>query len=177
VKGSKTCAAAPVDADAVVADAHDDPARLARDVDFEPAVVRRVLRRVVQQVAEHLRQSREIALHPDRRGGMFTDSLCCLASSCERAVSMLWDSTFASSTGCFLQRDLALGDARHVEQVVDDLRHVRDLPLHDLASPREPRIVGGDLAHDLRGAADRRQWVTELVRQHREDSSLRRLAC
>ena len=74
-----------------------------------------------------------------------------------------------------LQHDLARGDPRHVEQVVDEPHHQRDLALdHGPHSPHGLRGVAGE-ADQLESGADRRQWIAQLVRQEREELVLARV--
>ena len=56
-----------LDADSVVAHANGDAAAIDDDVELDGAAVGRVLRGVVQHVAEDLAQARKVAKHPDRR--------------------------------------------------------------------------------------------------------------
>jgi hypothetical protein len=64
-----------------------------------------------------------------------------------------------------LQHHLAGGDARHVEQVVDQLDQLLELALHHRAHARCLRRVGGHAVEHLQAGADRRQRVAQLVRQ------------
>ena len=67
------------------------------------------------------------------------------------------------------QHDLAARDARHVEQVVDQPDHVLELPLDDAARPDDLRILRLALHEHVRGIAQRRQRIAQLVRQHRQE--------
>jgi hypothetical protein len=60
-------------------------------------------------------------------------------------------------------------DARDVEQVVDEARHVAYLAADDGAALAHPGFVQAADAQQVGGGADRRQRVAQLVRQHREE--------
>ena len=71
-----------------------------------------------------------------------------------------------------LQHHLAVVDAGDVEQVVDQVDHVRDLPLHHGAhAGRGHRVVGADAQH-VDAVADRRERIAQFVRQHGEELRL-----
>ena len=65
------------------------------------------------------------------------------------------------------QLDLARGDARDVEQIVDHAREVRDLALDDAPLARIGRLVAP--RHDLERGDDRRERVAQLVAEHGEE--------
>ena len=69
----------------------------------------------------------------------------------------------------FLEHDLALADARHVEQLVHQARKLCHLPVDDVARHYHALLVRADAAHQLDGVADRRERVSQLVRQHRQE--------
>ena len=68
-----------------------------------------------------------------------------------------------------LELELAARDARDVEQVVEQQRHVLHLALDDLAAPLALALVGGVRIEDAHGVADRRQRIAQLVRQRRQE--------
>ena len=85
-----------------------------------------VLRRVVQQVGDDLREPREVAVQPQRRRrAARTRSVWPRASMSGCAVSTLCAITALRSTVSRLQHDLALADARDVEQLLDQARQLR----------------------------------------------------
>jgi hypothetical protein len=59
---------------------------------------------------------------------------------------------------------LAARDARDVEQIIDQPHHVRDLPSHDPERLRR-RAAAGGASQYIHTGADRRERVSELVRQ------------
>ena len=65
--------------------------------------------------------------------------------------------------------DLSLGDARDVEEVIHEPRHVAHLALDDLVLGSR----GSARAQEREGGRDRGERVAELVRQHREELVLR----
>ena len=74
-----------------------------------------------------------------------------------------------------LQPDLAPGDARDLQQVVDELRHLPHLVVDHVAGPAERGVVRAALLHDLDGVADRGQGIAELVAEHRQELVLARV--
>src|SRR5256885_220372 len=75
----------------------------------------------------------------------------------------------AQEKGLLPKLDLSARDARDVEQVIDQPGHVLDLSLHDLARPRDAVWLALVDAHDLQCGRHRRQRVSELVPEHREE--------
>jgi hypothetical protein len=74
-----------------------------------------------------------------------------------------------SPSAATLQLDLALRDARHVEQVVDEPHEVRELPRDELARRLDRRDLLGVPGEQVNRAHHRRQGIAQLVRQHREE--------
>ena len=101
--------------------------------------------------------------------GTWTDNAWRFESMSGRTISSAVLDDLAELDGLAVQRDLALRDARHVEQIVDEAGEVRDLPLDDLAHPGDARVVRRHLVEHLRGRDDRRERIAQLVRQHREE--------
>ena len=58
-----------------------------------------------------------------------------------------------------LEHDLALGNARDVQQVVQQPGHVRDLAVDDVALALQGLLVGAHQMQNLHGVADRSQRV------------------
>src|SRR3569623_3476249 len=73
--------------------------------------------------------------------------------------------------GPTIELDLVAGNARDIEQVVDQTREVLDLAFDDpvLACPRAVALQ----LHQLNGGEDRRERVAQLVAEHREEVVLR----
>ena len=66
-----------------------------------------------------------------------------------------------------LQLDLAAGDARDVEQVVDEPRQVPDLAVDDRLRPARLLAAGRGALEDVEAVADGRERVAQLVGEHR----------
>ena len=155
--------------DAPVAHPHDRLAILDRCLDLDRAAGARVLRGVVQQVAEHLDQARRIGVDEDRAAGAgHREPLRPLRH--ERPADLdgpLDDRREIEHLPA--QRDLPLAHARDVEQVVEQPLHVPDLPPDHLAGHRRGLGVVRGQAEDLDGAEDGRHGIAQLVRQHRQE--------
>ena len=63
------------------------------------------------------------------------------------------------------QRQLAPGQPRDVEQVVEQPRHLLGLPADDAVAPGDLGIARLEMAQHVDGVADRRQRIAQLVRQ------------
>ena len=152
---------------AVVGDREQRLAAILAQVDADVPRRRRELGGIGEQVADHLGQPHRIAVDPhrlvrkrdhgrneparERRPGLL-----------ERAADDL-----AQVGRLLVQLDLAGGDARDVEQVVDQAREVPHLALDDVPLGR----AGGAFAprHQLERGDDRRQRVAQLVAEHGEE--------
>ena len=66
-----------------------------------------------------------------------------------------------------VQLDLAAREARHIEEIVDQPGHVRDLTLEDLAFAGEGLRVAD--FHQLQGGERGRERIAQLVTEHREE--------
>ena len=68
--------------------------------------------------------------------------------------------------------DLALSDARHVEQIVHQPRQLLQLPVDHFSLRLKLRIQWPFQSKDLYGVADWSERVSELVRKHSEEIRL-----
>src|SRR5262249_9317568 len=136
----------------------------ARDVD--PSTGLGELRRVREQVDEHLLQSCGVPLHADRGGGVgdgqpdatpLDDIADALHRSLDDVRQVYW---------LLAKDDSALRDTRDVQEVVDQPRDLINLPARDLQSTGAPRLVE---AGDRNGVAYRGERVAQLVAEHREE--------
>jgi hypothetical protein len=84
-------------------------------------------------------------------------------------VSSASDSTCATVSGLRPQFQLAAAHARHVEQVVHQPHHVRELAVHHVARARRHRRQFAHPAQDLQPRADRRQRIAQLVRERGDE--------
>ncbi|MNT20416.1 hypothetical protein D3C72_1557240 [compost metagenome] len=64
-----------------------------------------------------------------------------------------------------LEFDLAPRDAGHVQQIIDQVHHLIDLPLHHVAHARHGGGLVGGQAHDLQAVANGGERVAQFVRQ------------
>jgi hypothetical protein len=156
----------------VVAHAHDDRAAAAPRGDADATLLARVLGRVVEQVADHLREARRIGVEVDRLARhAHEQQLALRIDHGHGRLDRLADDRLQLHA-LPLELHLALRDARHVEQVVDEARELRDLAVDDLARHAQRRVAVVRAAEDLARVADRRERVAQLVRQHREEHVL-----
>ena len=70
------------------------------------------------------------------------------------------------------QRDLALGGAGDVDQLLHQPAEPADLALEDLAQADQDRVAVLEGAQDAGGVGDRRQRIAQLVREHRQELAL-----
>ena len=96
-------------------------------------------------------------------------SSCPAASMAGRLVSRAAASTAPSVDALPAQQQLAARDARHVEQVVDQARHVGDLALDHVAAPGPVGLGRAFAPEDRDRGADRRERVAQLVRQRGDE--------
>ena len=158
-----------VDAAAVVAHLRPRLAAVDRDREHDAPARRRVLGRVVEQVDEHLDQPRAVALDRHRRVRQLHRQ-CVLALLDVRARLFHGrHRDLVQVEDLVLQFDQAARDARDVQQVVDQLRHVAHLARDDVAGLQAQPLVHFGQAQELGRARDRRQRIAQFVRQHREE--------
>lgn len=72
--------------------------------------------------------------------------------------------------------DDAPGDARHLEQVVDQVGHVLDLPDDDVGGVAHAIGIEAVQLEQFGGGADRRLRVAQLMREHGQEIDRCRLA-
>ncbi len=134
------------------------------DADHRDAAARvGELDRVVQQVREDLHEARVIGVDVDRLGRQRhvrgePAGVEGGAVAFHRVADQLRDQRRLG-----LELDLARGDARDVEQIVDETDHLRDLALHHRPHPRDRagRVVRQ--AQDVEAGAQRGQRIAQLV--------------
>ena len=152
---------------AVVVDGEHRAAALAPQDNADAAARAGELGGVGEQVADHLRQPHRIAVDPQRLLGHRQHRRRRPAS--HRRLRLLEGAhgNVAQVDSLSVQLDLAGGDARDIEQVVDESRQVPDLALDDVPLRR------GDSAlparHQLERGDDRRQRVAQLVAEHGQE--------
>ena len=156
-------------ADAVVAHPDFDLRPLAADAETDAPSPLGVFGRVAQDVAQGLREPQRVGVDPERRIGNLGRELVPAL-----LYQGLHDLDGARDQRRKLDRlarqvDLAARDARHIEQVVDQSREVRELPLDHVARPAQLWVGYRLHAHELYGTQNRRQRIAQLVREHREE--------
>ena len=129
----------------------------------------RVLGRVVEQICHDLLEPSRIHIEPVRLHDRYsTESSCSRAwiSSSDRGDGLLDDRPDVHDL--LLELDLPARDAGDVQQVVDEPGQVLHLAFDDLRRPFMVLSSRGSL-QDLSGIADRRQRISELVGEHRQE--------
>jgi hypothetical protein len=133
---------------------------------------RRVLGGIDQEVGQDLGDARRIAPHGDFRVGQYHAQVLLLAFN-ER--SDLFHRRMHASPEVHLahvEHGVAAGDARDVQQIVDQMREMAHLAIDDAAGfAHASRIVAGELQHLGRGA-DRRERIAQFVRERGEEAIL-----
>ena len=156
------------DADAVILHMHGHLPILQLHGDLELATVRGVFGRVIEQVGQHLHQPVFVADHL-RQSGREHDIEPVPARLDQRA--RLFDGMGDHGIHVLrhaVQRDLAARDARDIEQVVHQARHVAHLaPDHGAGAAHAVAIEAGQL-HQFGRSADGGERIAQFVRQHGE---------
>jgi hypothetical protein len=137
-------------------------------LDLDAPALGRELRGVVQQVRQHLRQPVDVAGHDEPDRARDAQLVAARLDQRHRGLDRARHHVAQLDRMPF-DHDLALRDAADVEQVVDEPRQVRDLPLDHAGGP--PHAVGRERRRQqqVRGVADRRERIAQLVREHREE--------
>ncbi len=107
----------------------------------------RVLGCIAQHVAQSLRQARRIAEYLQRLSGHIDGQI--VRALGEHRMSRLDRprDEIRDFVRLFREVDLAARDARDIQQVIDESRQVRNLPLDDIPRPAELRILDRLTAH------------------------------
>ena len=124
-----------IDADARIGDINrrDAAFRVEADLHRNRAARRGKFVGIVKQVPDHLHEARGIALHPQRRVGQ---------AELDRQLAFLDNNAVivdrlpheAHDIAALLaQQHLPAREARGIEQIVDEARHMRHLPVDDVA--------------------------------------------
>ncbi len=136
---------------------------------LDVAALGRVLGRVVQQVGHDLAQPRRVGVHHQRARRREPRREVVAAGVDQRAAGLDRGADGVGHVDLLApQFDLALADAADVEQVVDQVHHLPQLALDDLARVVVHRLVAREL-HDLHRVADRCERVAQLVRERGEE--------
>ncbi len=158
-----------LDAHPVVAHGEHRRALLDRDRDVNAAALGGVLVGVAEQVVDHLLHARAVAVDPHRADGHGLRQRVAACGQCRAVhVDALRDHRGQLERRA-LQHDLALADACHVEQFVDQARELPQLSIGDVGGPHQLGVMAAEAADDLDRVADRRQRVAQFVREHRQE--------
>src|ERR1700716_2145821 len=127
-----------------------------------------VFGRVAEDVAEGLRETQRVSIDSERCSGNFAGEFV-TARLYQRLHGLHGARDQHGELGRLLgQVDSAARDARHIEQVVDQAREMRELPLDHVPRPAQLWIGNRLHAHELHCIENRRQRIAQLVREHRE---------
>src|SRR5262249_51694381 len=99
----------------------------------DAASTRRELERVAEQIADRLDDSRRVDVDPERAGHARERQLETRALECGAMIIGGLARELDEIEPLAAELDLAAGDPRDVQQVIDDPCQVRDLALDDLA--------------------------------------------
>ena len=152
-----------------VANAQHDVIVLLLDRNRDPAARLRVLRRIGKQIADDLRDPREIVAQMQRRGRQLdlqrvTHRIDLRARRFDRHLDHARNINRLNA-----KLDLAAIDPRDVDQIVDESNEQIELPANQAARPCRPRRGGFIGVEDMESVADRRKRIAQLVREHGEE--------
>ena len=157
------------DAGPVVADVDRRIAVLGRRAEADAPAGRRVAGGIGQQVHQELGEPPGVALHHQGQLRQLDGQRVRLLVE-QRAHGLDGGGHHLGEVdGDALDREFAARDARHVEDVLDDVRELGGLALEHRAHRRLRRMVERQPRHHVDGAADGRQRVAQLVRKHRDE--------
>ena len=146
------------DPDAVVAAFDDELAALFTGAQHDPSARFGIFRRVRQQIRQHLRDANPIAV--DDQAGRNIDLQIVLLLDEDRRGHFDRPRHGVTEVEPFApQLDITPPQTRHIEQIVDETCHVKDLPLEDIALAR---AVGAQL-HQVDGGQRGCQRVAQFV--------------
>jgi hypothetical protein len=152
-----------------VANAHQGMSAVTTNIQANSPSLRRVPIRIVEDVGQDLHQSSTVPIHVQY-----------VAVKRERQILLLRREGRLESVDCgtdqrfelqqlFLQANRATRNASDIQQIVNEVRHVMHLSLHDLTGHAQIRVRVFGLLENLSGSADRGKRITQLVRESREE--------
>ncbi len=137
--------------------------------DRDAAVARRVLRGIVQQVGEHLREPHDVGIENDFPRGDVDRELVLLRVDQRAAGLDRLTNHLVERSDFLVEVDPIVADAAHVEQVVDEAHHLPELQIHHVARALEQTGVVLRELEQLQAVAQRRQRIAQLMSQRREE--------
>ncbi len=143
----------------------------ARHLDTAPDLSARIgiLGGVVEQVGDHLGQAHGVGVEDQRRGRQGNGELVAAGLN-ERLAG--FDGA-ADDRGQLDRRlaefDLAAGDARDFQQVIDQADHVIHLPFHHLMHALDGTAFGVGQPEEMEAIADQGEQIAQLMGQHRQE--------
>jgi hypothetical protein len=158
-----------IDAGSGIAHRYDRVAILAAGAHPDVTARGRVARCVVEQVREDLRETDGVGLDEERLVAQVdVESMTSALDRRARGFDGVAQRR-AEVEGRAPELDLATRYPRDLHQVVDEPDHVTELPFHHVVQPARGAGVRRLRAEDADRVADRREGVSELVREHREE--------
>ena len=156
-------------ADTVVADLDQHVRALVHGGDLDTPARLGVLHRVQDQVLEDLLQSNPVCHHRQRLGGQADHHL--MAADLERALAGFERvANFGGDVdGLAAQFDDAAGDARDVQEILDQPRHLRHLPVHGLEQGLGALRLDRVDAQHMKCGAHRRERIAQFVGERGEE--------
>ena len=139
------------------------PTRLQADGHLPAPVAE--FRRVVDQVRRHLRQPHRVGVGRHRLGWQRHLQVDALGIDCrlpelDRALGRPHAGRWSRAVA-----DLAVGEARNLQQVLDEAAQVRQLPANETVHARHPRVLHGQPLQRIGRNNQRHQRGAQLVRQ------------
>ena len=157
---------------AIIANADDGLAAVARHRYLNAALRRRVFCGVVEKIGEHLRQAHRIAL--DDKPLIAQRYVRFVLASLQQGVAGL--DRLMDDGGkvemLFPELDLPARDARDLKQIVDEANEMIHLPLHHRQQRTRPfpslRVADVGFLQDVNSIADGRERIAQLMGERRQ---------
>ncbi len=155
-----------------VDDAHDRGVVLRVALHDDPSARLRVLVGVAQQIRDDLRQPVEVADDPQRRLGKLEHELVFPRLDRRRQLLGAGLDRDVQVHRRAVEGDLAAADPCEIEQIVDEARQVRELPMQHRPQRVEQRRLFARVIEQLQPASKRGERVSQLVPEHGEELAL-----
>ena len=156
-------------AQAIVPHHNLQPALARIGIQGDVAAALGVLGGVIQQIDQYLKQPRGVSLQRNRLGRDLRKEL--MPHGLHQRVGGFdgMSNQYLQVDRLDAQIDLAAHDARDIQQIVHQAAQVGHLPFDDFLRPAHARLIQLQTAEDMGGIADRRQRVSQFMRQHGEE--------